>query len=337
MTEPSSDPVIEEVADDIHRIELAKPDGLPGPVSQPTNIYLLQGPAPALINAGHPAQFEPLCAAVRELGVEISEIERVIHTSWDIEVLGASANMPTIDHFVFSPDMVEPSNYEAHIAARRQELRSLAESVVKYEDSYQASDLDEVDAFLAAYYPPMPARLNFIPIRSGHTVRAGNLEFEVLAAPGPEPGHIVLYDAQRRTLFGGGFTAMGLPRHLEEVQSYLISLERLQKLDVDMLLLNHGKPVKQRGDWSIRRALRFMNNFMSSAPAAMHGAPTVIEFIERDLGHRLESLAELVLQLERYKAPMDELVRARMIDAEGKSLARRYGIDVEDDRAPLRK
>lgn len=337
MLERSTDPVIEQVTDDLHRICLGQPAGLPEAVGQPINVYLLHGPAPALINAGHPAQFEPLCAALRDIGVEIGEIERVIYTSWDVGVLGASANMPNIDHFVFSPDMVEPSNYEAHVARRRDELRALANSVIEHDQGYEAGDLGEVDAFIAAYYPPMPSRLNFIPIRSGHTVCAGHFEFEVIAAPGPDAGHAVLYDASRRTLFGGSFTAMGLPQQIDEVQSYLISLERLQKLDVDMLLLNHGKPVSQRGDWSIRRALRFLNNFMSSAPAAMHGAPTVIEFIERDLGYHIDNLAELVLQLERYKAPMDELVRARMIDAEGTSLARRYGTDVDDDRAPLRK
>lgn len=329
--------VIDQVTDDIHRICLDKPSGLPGPAGEPVNVYLLGGEAPALINAGHPAQFEPLCSALRELGVEISEIERVLYTSWDIEVLGAAANLPNVDHFVFSPDMVAPSNYEAHIAERRAEMRQLAEGLVDLEDAYDADDLDAVDAFVSAYYPPVPANLKFIPVRSGHTVCAGNYCFEAIAAPGPDAGHVVFYDAAKRVLFGGNFSATGLPTHIVEVQSYLISLERLQKLDIDTLLLNHGKPVKKRGGWTFRRALRFVNNFMSTAPAAMHQAPTVVEFIERDLGHPIDDLAELILQLERYKAPMDELVRARMIDAEGEGLARRYGTDVEDDRAPLRE
>jgi glyoxylase-like metal-dependent hydrolase (beta-lactamase superfamily II) len=324
------------VTEEISRIELSKPQGLPSLASEPTNVYLLHGEAPALVNAGHPSQFDALCRALRELDVEVADLERIVYTSWNVEVLGAAANLPNIDHFVFSPDMSEPSDFETHLEARRDEIRSLAERVVVQEESYSDEDLESVDAYVSAYYPPMPSNLRFIPVRSGHVVAAGSFRLEVMATPGPAAGHVALYDAQKRTLFGGDFSASGLPAHMEEVQAYLISLERLQKLQVDTLLPNRGKPVKKRGDWTLRRALRFLNNFMNSAPAAMHNAPTVIEFIERDLGHHIDDLAELVLQLERYRAPMDELVRARMIDAEGEGLARRYGVDVEDDRAPLR-
>jgi glyoxylase-like metal-dependent hydrolase (beta-lactamase superfamily II) len=332
---------LERINDDIHRIALDKPEGLPAPVDEATNVYLLHGSdrgreAPALVNAGHPSQFEPLCHALRELDVEMSDLERVVYTSWNIEVLGAAANLPNVDHFVFSPDMVEPANFEGHVARRRQQLRTLARQIVDNEQRYAVEDLDAVEAFVSSYYPPMPATLRFIPLRSGHTLAAGRFEFEVIATPGPDDGHIALYDAKKRTLFGGSFAATGLPERVEEVQSYLISLERLQQLEVDALLLNRGKAYKKRGDWTVRRALRFFNSFMSTAPAAMHGAPTVIEFIERDLGYHIDSLAELILQLERYKPPMDELVRARMIDAEGEGLKRRYGTDVEDERAPLR-
>ncbi|MFP4599928.1 MAG: MBL fold metallo-hydrolase [Persicimonas sp.] len=327
---------IETISDDIERIILEKPEGLPSPACTPNNVFLLRGDAPALVNAGHPSQFEPLCRALRELGVEVSDLDRIVYTSWNIEVLGAAANLPNVDHFVFSPDMVQPVNYQAHIDRRRQAVRSLAERIVEQDDAYDDEDLGEVDRFISTYYPPVPAKLKFIPLRSGHTVCAGRFEFEVIGTAGPDPGHISLYDTQRRTLFGGSFTANGLPERIEEVQAYLLSLERLEDLDVDMLLLNRGRVMQTRGGWTLRRMLRFFNNLMSNAPAAMHNAPTVIEFIERDLGHRIESLPELVLQLERYKAPMDELVRARMIDAEGSGLARRYGVDVEDPRAPLR-
>lgn len=328
---------LERIDDDISRIALAKPEGVPEPVDQPNNVFVLHGEAPALVNAGHPSQFDALSRALRELDLSVGVIERVVYTCWDIEVLGAAANMPNADHFVFSPDMTEPADYEAFVERERRSFRDTAAQIVEESDAYDRDDVEAVEAFVTTYLPPVPTNLRFIPIRSGHTVVAGSFEFEVLATPGPAEGHVALYDAARRTLFGGAFTSTGLPVRIEEVQAYLISLERLQELDVDALLLNEGKPVMQRGGWMLRRALRFLNNFMSNAPAVMHDAPTVVEFIERDLGHHLESLAELILQMRRYKAPMDELVRAKMIDAEGRGFARRYGVDVEDPREPLRK
>lgn len=328
---------LERVAPDVQRITLSPLAGLPELFSAPTHIYLLEGEAPALINAGHPAQFDALSEALRELGVGLSAIERVLYTSWDIGVLGAAANIAGADHFAFSPDMVEPSHYEAHIAARRGAFRATARALVALDIGYGAEDLEAVEQVIAAYFPPMPARMPFIPLRNAQTVCAGTFEFEVLATPGPAPGHLSFYDAARRTVFAGGFSTLGIPRQMQGVQPYLISLERLQRLQVEALLLTHELPVMSRGDWSLRRALRFLNNFMSTAPAAMHAAPTVVEFIEADLGYKPDTLAQLVLQVERYKVPMDELVRARMIEATGEGLARRYGVDVEDDRAALRR
>lgn len=328
---------LERVSDDIHRITLSKPAGLPELYSAPTHIYLLGGASPALINAGHPAQFDALAEALRELGVGLGGVERVLYTSWDIEVLGAAANMPGVDHFVFSPDMVEPSHFEAQIAAERDAFRGVARALVDLDIGFGADDLKGVESVISAYFPPMPARMSIIPLRNAHTVCAGNFKFEVLATPGPAPGHLSFYDPARRTAFAGGFSTLGIPRKMVGVQPYLISLERLQRLEIDALLLTHELPVMSRGAWSVRRALRFANNFMSTAPAAMHAAPTVVEFIDADLGYRCESLAQMVLQVQRYKVAMDELVRSRMIDASGEGLARKYGTDVEDDRAVLRR
>ena len=329
---------IERVTEQVHRIALDTPDGWPEPVSGPTNVFLLgaDSHAPALVNAGHPAQFEALCAALRQVDLDPSDIERVVATSWGIDVLGAAANLPNVDLFVLSPDMVDPRDYERYIAAERKAFRSTAQEIIEAHDAYETSDMEAVEAFVAQYFPPMPSALAFVPIRSGHTLACADFEFEVIATPGPADGHLSLYDADRRVLCSGAFTVTGLPRQIDEVQPYLISLERLLELDVDTLLPNRGEPVRDRGDWTLRRALRFLNNFMSNAPAAMHAAPTVIEFIERDLGHPIERLEELVIQMGRYKAPMDELVRSKMIDAEGRGLKRRYGVDIEDPRAPLR-
>ncbi|MFW5966575.1 MAG: MBL fold metallo-hydrolase [Persicimonas sp.] len=327
---------IQRVNDDIERIVLEAPKGAPPPLDEPRNVYLLRGQAPALIDAGHPSQFDALCRALEEAGVPVSKLQRVLYTSWDIDALGAAANLPNCDHFVLSPDMVEPLDYENYIDQRREDLVELGRILVEQSEDFEEADLERVERFVSTYFPPMPSRLSFLPIRGGHTVAAGRFRFEVIAAPGPTPGHAVYYDAERATLFGGSFTLTGLPTRLHEVQSYLISLERLQKLEVEALFLSRGEPTLKRGGWSLRRALRFLNNFMSNAPAVMHREPTVVEFIERDLGHPIEDLAELVLQLERYQAPMDELVRSKMIEAEGDGLGRRYGVDVEDDRAPLR-
>jgi glyoxylase-like metal-dependent hydrolase (beta-lactamase superfamily II) len=326
---------LEQVTGPVHRIALEKSGSYPPPVDQPNNVYLLDGRRPALINAGHPTQFDGLCQALHEVGVAPSRIHRVVHTSWRIDVLGAAASFPDADHFVLSPDMIQPRDYEAYVERQRSRFVDDARSIVDQHDYYDEDDLEQALAFAKQYWPRMTHRLDLVPIRSGHTVAAGELSFEVIETPGANPGNTALYDSAEGVLFCGDITLKGMPDFIDDVQPYLVSLERLLKIEAEHLLPNFG-PASPRSQWMIKRALSFLNNFLSNAPAAMHEAPTVLEFIETDRGHRLENLAEMVFALQRFRRPMDELARARMIETEGKGLSRRYGVDVDDPRNKVR-
>ena len=327
---------IEHVTEQIHRIGLKKPEDYPSPVDKPSNVYLVAGDHPALINAGHPTQFDALCQALHELEVAPGDIHRLVSTSWRIDVMGAATSFPDADHFVLSPDMKQPGDYESHVAGRRQRFVERAESICAQHEDYDEEDLEQAQAFAGRYWPRMTRRLDFIPIRSGHTVAVGDLSFEVIEAPGANPGNMALYDASADVLCCGDITLKGMPDFIDEVQPYLVSLERLLKIEAEHLLPNFGAP-SPRSQWMIKRALSFLNNFLSNAPAAMHEAPTVIEFIETDRGHSLDRLEELFFELQRFQRPMDELARARMIETKGKGLSRRYGVDVEDPRDKLRE
>ena len=327
--------VLEELASDLVRIELPKYKGFAEPIGHATNVYLIRGKAPALIGAGHPTQFKILSNALRELGVSASQIERVIYTSWDVDVLAGATNFVEVDHFVFSPDMVTPFDYESQVEAIRQEIFELADDIIAAlpEAGFEREGLEHN---LQTYYPAMPRRLNFIPLREGLKVQAGSLTLDVLASPGPFAGHCCLYEAERKWLFSGDFAFQGMPENLEEAQTYLLSLERLAGLDVNLAFPTRGKH-DTRGRWALSRGFRFFNNFLSSVPSALVRAPTILEFIEQDLGYRPENLLELVYTYRRYLLLFDELVRLRVITCEGSGLNRQYGTNVSDPREGLRR
>jgi len=325
----------ERLGESVVRIALSKAEQIPKPASGTNNVYLLEGDAPALINAGHPSQFDRLCKAVRSCGVEIAEIDRFVYTGWAIDVLGGAKNLPDADHFVRSPDMVRPRSYAEYIERERSDLREFARKLHERE-IFADADYDEIEVFLDAYYPPVPAELDFIPVRGGHVVRAGDLECEVVAAPGPGPGHACLYEADRDLLFTGDFSLRGLPRRLADVQSYFVSLERLVELEPERVAPNRGE-VRQRGAWALQGAHRFVNSFMSNAPQAMYEQPTLVEFARRDWGYVPERFPRAVLELRVYRRLLEELVRSRMIDAEGEGLDRKFGTDVEDPRGEIRE
>lgn len=342
------------IGDDIVQIALGKPEGLADAVARPTNVYLLLGDACALINTGHSSQVQSLLAAIREAGITPAQIERVLYTSWDVEALGGASYFPQADHFVLSPDMIQPSGLEKIVARKRGDFLKLARQIERHLGNHgkvddadaaaleESSEVDADDAYAAAeafaawYYPPAAEVFRCIPLRDGQFVRAGNYEFEVMATPGPTAGSMALYEEKHAFLFSGNFALVGMPEEISEVQGYLISLERMMKRKVEQIFPTYGLP-QGRGNWALGGALRFMNNFLTSAPQALVKTPTVLEFIELDLGYRPDDLVELVFSYRKYRALFEELVRTHQIAAEGEGMERRYGTDVDDPRASIRR
>lgn len=327
------------VAEGIVQIALGKPEGLAESIARSTNVYLLQGDTFALINTGHSSQIQSLLAAIREAGISPDRIERVIYTSWDGEALGGASYFPQADHFVLSPDMIQPSGLEKQIAKRRSEFLRLAKqidrSVSTDETAAESTGYDAAEQFASWYYPSAADLFRCIPLRDGQFVRAGNLEFEVMATPGPSSGNLSLYNAENAWLFAGNFAISGMPTEISAVQSYLISLERMMKRQVEQVFPTYGSP-QGRGNWTLGGALRFMNSFLTSAPQALIKSPTILEFIELDLGYMPEDLVEVVFLYRKYHALFEELVRTQNMAAEGEGLDRRYGTDVSDPRASIR-
>lgn len=315
--------------DDIERLELAPAADWPEPLDRPTNVYLLQGEAPALIGAGHPFQRQALADALAEHSLTPDDIERVIHTSWDPSTLGGAQNLPRADHFVWSPDMVQPSNFERVVEGQRARLRALADRVIDIDDRW---DRAELETFIEQFYPRASTDLDVIPMRAGHSVRAGALRLEVVGAQGPRPGHVFLHDSERGALFTGNLSLLGLPALLSSVQPMLVAYEKGLALEPEWVFPTVGVP-RSRGAWALRQAFRFVNNFLENAPLALGTSPTLLEFVERDLGHRPDSFVTYLFALLRYQPLLDELVRAHSIEVEGEGLdGKRYGVDVEDPR-----
>ena len=329
---------IHPIDETLWQIALDAPPELPAPLDHPTNVYLLGGGgdgsgSPALVNVGHPAQFAALSEALRELGVSPSAIERIVYTSWRIDAMGGATNFPRADHFALSPDMVAPRRYESWLATQREDLRGIGLTMLESEAPVEAWRRERLDEVVGRWLPPSTDEFAVIPLRDGHTIAAGSLRLEVVAAPGPNPGHALLFDASKGYLFSGELAMSGLPEAVERAEPYLIAIERAQGLEPTMLLPNHGDAVR-RAAWHLKRISRFANNFLSNLAAALVTAPTLDEFVARDQGHRSDDLAEHVLAMRRYRPFLDELVTAGMIKTEGEGLERRYGVDVEDPRDP---
>ncbi|VVB60955.1 Hydroxyacylglutathione hydrolase [uncultured archaeon] len=93
----------------------------------------------------------------------------------------------------------------------------------------------------------------------GDLIKSGDLKLKVIHTPGHTKGSICFYDEKNKILFSGdtvfseGFGRIDFPGgSSNEMRD---SLERLSKLDVNMILPGHGAPVWGSGNETIKRLL----------------------------------------------------------------------------------
>ena len=327
---------IQQRSPDLWQITLPKPSISSLPYARPNHVYVITGRWPTLINVGHTSQRAALAQALGDAGLRPAQITRVIATSWDPDILGGAAHLPDAEVFAFSPDLQAPSDYGAWQAQEREVRLAFARELVEQPGYTRQVQLGDYAALLDAYFDPGVHTLPIAPLRAGHWVAAGSRLLEVIAAPGPDEGHIILHEAASQTLWTGDLLQEGLPERLRSVQDFLTGMERAQALRPKTLLPNRG-PISQDGAFTLRYSARFLNSFVTNAPLAMHKGPTLLEFVARDLGMEPSDELRYIETLRGYHLLLEELGRARLLDTQGVGLSRRYGVDLNDPRTELRR
>jgi glyoxylase-like metal-dependent hydrolase (beta-lactamase superfamily II) len=78
---------------------------------------------------------------------------------------------------------------------------------------------------------------------------------EVVWTPGHSPGHLCLYDRQRRVLFSGDHVLEHISPNIawyegrDALGEYLGSLDKVAQLDVDLIVPSHGSPFSGLTEW----------------------------------------------------------------------------------------
>jgi glyoxylase-like metal-dependent hydrolase (beta-lactamase superfamily II) len=88
------------------------------------------------------------------------------------------------------------------------------------------------------------------PVYGGEHIILGDISLEVLWTPGHSPGHICLYDRERKILFSGDHVlekitpnvSMNIQAQSNPLVDYQNSLRQLRGLSVDLVLPGHGDP-----------------------------------------------------------------------------------------------
>lgn len=98
-----------------------------------------------------------------------------------------------------------------------------------------------------------------LPLQGGEHIKVGDFEFEVIWTPGHAPGHICLYEPNRKILMSGDHIlptiTPNVSRHAQAkgnpLADYIRSLDKVAELDVEILLPAHQydtRDLKKRVD-----------------------------------------------------------------------------------------
>ena len=186
------------------------------PYENNCNTFLIRGEVTTLIDPGHSKHVPNLVQQMEEDGISPEEINLIILTHCHPD------HFEGLDAFMDRP---------IKIAMNREEERYLREN---------GKRLFEMMG------QPMPEYHIDFYLKEGE-LHLGNELFHIYQTPGHSPGSLTIHWTERRVLFTGDLVFYGGIGRTDflEGNSKLIkeSIERMSRLDTEMLLPGHGEPV----------------------------------------------------------------------------------------------
>jgi len=233
--------MVEQILSDIYRIEIP----LPQSPLKALNAYLLKGGERFLvIDTGWNRQecLDSMLSGLEELKVDLNK------TDFFITHLHAD-HMGLIGRLIGKTSRVYLGNVEASVVAsirKRPEERyaQLFNMYLTY--GFPEAELRSVMEKHPGlrYGPSTPVA--FCTLRDGEKIEAGNYTFRCIETPGHSPGHMCLYEERAKILISGDHILFDItpnitrwPELENSLGEYLTSLEKVNTLDVELVLPGH--------------------------------------------------------------------------------------------------
>ena len=241
--------VIPQVFDRIYRLQLP----IPFPIKT-TNVYFVDDPPRTLIDTGTKteASFEALRKGMETLGFNLRHIERILITHGHIDHYGQAKQLSTLSG---APIWIHSKEY----GRIRSALHSLGflKSILLRNGAPRALVEEAIRDMESAQTLADPLEEAFF-LKDGDAIAFQSMTWKTVHCPGHSPGLVCFYWPEKKILFTGdhllkevtpnpilNVSESAPPFRYLSLKEYLASLEKMERMDLSLLLPGHGEEVHE--------------------------------------------------------------------------------------------
>ncbi len=235
--------MIEPIFPDLYRLEIP----LPKSPLKAVNAYLIKGPDRSLLidtGMNRKACLLPMHACLERLNVDLNRTDFFI-THLHADHLGLVESLAT-DKTTIYFSRTEASIFNSIV--RGIEQRQQAFCTLLYSHGFPEDELKKALHAHPGYRYSPKETIDFTGLEENDTLRVGNYTLSCIETPGHSPGHMCLYEKNKKILFSGDHILSDItpnitawPDLANTLKAYLESLDRVYTLDVDLVLPGHRR------------------------------------------------------------------------------------------------
>jgi|SRR5450759_121356 glyoxylase-like metal-dependent hydrolase (beta-lactamase superfamily II) len=209
----------------------------------PANSYMLKDSCGAVLidaGCGFPECYQKIREFLAEHGVAPADVHTVVLSHAHPDHMGA---MPFLleesSPRIFIHRLEEPLAVETELLNQSFDMCYIKDY---YLDRLDGNEPVGILEYFSALCPMGAAQASDV-VDEGDVLSLAGRDFEVIHTPGHAPGHISLYDRENKTLLSGDVVGAVVAWYCPSgggARGYLNSLDKLDALDIDLILPSHG-------------------------------------------------------------------------------------------------
>ena len=238
--------MIEEIVPNLFRTEIP----LPNSPLKSLNSYIVKGEDRFLIiDTGFNLQEcqNEMNVSLQKLRVDLSKTD-IFLTHLHVDHIGLADSLATENSKVYlnETETHHPIFQRDNLPGYRQKLMDVyvangfpAEGARMFYESYTEREYG------------LKRGRTFSAVRNGDTIEVGDFHFQCISTPGHSPGHMCLYEPNRKILVSGDHILSDITPNIaywlemdDPLNEYLTNLEKIRALDVKIVLPGHRRLVR---------------------------------------------------------------------------------------------